>query len=120
MTLFASANTHQGAECFNTESTGKQCAFMSLSAILTAERIPLYCLSGQWSQSTIDNILVQGDYMYVKALNNGLFGINPGIELTFIDNLPRFVEVSCNMNILSFENRLNILSKNSNTVSIHS
>ena len=41
--------------------------------------------------------------MYVKALNNGLFGINPGIELTSIDNLPRFVEVSCNMNILSFE-----------------
>ena len=38
-----------------------------------------------------------------KALNNGLFGINPGIELTSIDNLPRFVEVSCNMNILSFE-----------------
>ena len=99
MTLFVSANTHQGAECFNTESRGKQCAFMSLSAILTAERIPLF----EWSQSTIDNILVQGDYMYVKALNNGLFGINPGIELTSIDNLPRFVEVSCNMNILSFE-----------------
>ena len=57
----------------------------------------------EWSQSTIDNILVQGDCMYVKALNNCLFGINPGIELTSIDNLPRFVEVSCNMNILSFE-----------------
>ena len=95
MTLFVSANTHQGAECFNTESRGKQCAFMSLSAILTAERIPLF----EWSQSTIDNILVQD----VKALNNDLFGINPGIELTSIDNLPRFVEVSCNMNILSFE-----------------
>ena len=68
MTLFVSANTHQGAECFNTESRGKQCAFMSLSAILTAERIPLF----EWSQSTIDNILVQGDFMYVKALNNCL------------------------------------------------
>ena len=95
MTLFVSANTHQGAECFNTESRGKQCAFMSL----TAERIPLF----ERSQSTIDNILVQGDYMYVKALNNSLFGKNPGIELTSIDNLLRFVEVSCNMSILSFE-----------------
>ena len=76
MTLFVSANTYQGVECFNTQSRGKQCAFMSLSAILTGERIPLF----EWSQSTIDNILVQGDYMYVKALNNGLFGINPGIE----------------------------------------
>ena len=100
MTLLVSANTHQGTECFNTESRGKQCVFMSLSAILTAERIPFF----EWSQSTIDNILVQEDfYMYVKALNNGLFGINPGIELTSIDNLPRFVEVSCNMNILSFD-----------------
>ena len=70
---------------------------MSLLAILTAERIPLF------ECSTIDNTLVQGDYTYVKALNNGLFGINPGIELTSTDNLPRFVEVSCNMNILSFE-----------------
>ena len=81
MSLFISANTHQGAECFNTESRGKQCAFMSLSAILTAERIPLF----EWSQSTIDNILIQGDYMYVKTVNNGLFGINPEIELTSMD-----------------------------------
>ena len=41
--------------------------------------------------------------MYIKALNNGLFGINPGLELTSIDNLPRFIEISCNMNVLSFE-----------------
>ena len=41
--------------------------------------------------------------MYIKALNNGLFGINPGLELTSIDNLSRFIEVSCNMNMLSFE-----------------
>ena len=45
MTLFVSANTHKGAECFNTESRGKQCAFMSLSGISTAERIPLF----EWS-----------------------------------------------------------------------
>ena len=49
------------------------------------------------------NVLLQGDYMYIKALNNGLFGVNPGLELTSIDNLPRFIEVSCNMNMLSFE-----------------
>ena len=39
MNLFVSANTHQGAECFNAESSGKQCAFMSLSAMLTARRL---------------------------------------------------------------------------------
>ena len=41
--------------------------------------------------------------MYTKALNNGSFGINPGLDLTSIDNLSRFIEVSCNMNMLSFE-----------------
>ena len=52
MTLFVSANTHQGAECFNTESRGKQCAFMSLSAILTAERV-YHCLSDHSQQLII-------------------------------------------------------------------
>ena len=47
-------------------------------------------------------VLLPGDYLYTKALNSGLFGINPGLELTYIDNLPRFIEVSCNMNMLSF------------------
>ena len=52
MTLFVSANTHQGAECFNTESRGKQCAFMSLSVILTAERV-YHCLSDHSQQLII-------------------------------------------------------------------
>ena len=32
-----------------------------------------------------------------------LYGINLGLELTSIDNLPGFIEVSFNMNMLSFE-----------------
>ena len=35
MELFLSANVHQG-EVFSIQSRGKQCAFLSLSAILTA------------------------------------------------------------------------------------
>ena len=48
--LFVSANTHQGGECFSCsiESRGKQSAFMSLSASLATECIPLK----EWSQST--------------------------------------------------------------------
>ena len=99
MNLFVSVNTHQGGECFSIESKGKQCAFINLSASLVAECIPLK----EWSQSTINNVLLQGDCMYINALNNGLFGINPGLELTSIDNLPRFIDLSCNMNMLSFE-----------------
>ena len=55
MNLFVFANTHQGGECFSIESKGQQCAFVSLSASLAAECIPL----NEWSQSTINNVLLQ-------------------------------------------------------------
>ena len=48
MESFLSASVHQGDEVFSIQSRGKQCAFMSLSAILTAEHIPWL----EWSQST--------------------------------------------------------------------
>ena len=70
MALFLSAYIHQeGDDLFSAQSRGKQCAFMSLSAILTAENMPLI----DWSKTTfINNVLLQGDKMYLRALNNGL------------------------------------------------
>ena len=43
MPLFLYANIHQGDEHFSVHSRGKQCAFMSFSAVLTltAQNIPL-------------------------------------------------------------------------------
>jgi hypothetical protein len=41
MALFLSSYIHQGDDLFSVQSRGKQCAFMSLSAILTAQNIPL-------------------------------------------------------------------------------
>ncbi len=41
MALFLSADIHQGDERFSVHSRGKQCAFMSLSALLTARNISL-------------------------------------------------------------------------------
>ena len=55
--LFIDCNLHQGDEHFSVQSRGKQCAFMSLSAVLTAENIPI----AEWSKSTLDNVLLQGD-----------------------------------------------------------
>ena len=37
---------------------------MSLSAILTAENMPLI----NWSKTTFNNVLLQGDKMYLRAL----------------------------------------------------
>ena len=90
MALFLSANIHQGDELFSVHSRGKQCAFMSLSALLTARNIPL----SAWSFTTFNNVLIQGDKMYLRALNNGLLVLDPGVEFLSIDNLPTIVTVN--------------------------
>ena len=63
MALFLSTDIHQGDERFNILSRGKQCAFMSLSAILTAR----HSLLIDWSKNTFNNVLLQGEKMYLKA-----------------------------------------------------
>ena len=99
MALFLSAYIHQGDDLFSAQSRGKQCAFMSLSAILTAENMPLI----DWSKTTFNNVLLQGDKMYLRALNNGLIVLEPSIEFLSVDNLPKVVGVSCCRNMFSYE-----------------
>ena len=41
--------------------------------------------------------------MYIKALNNGLIDLGPGVELLSINNLPKFVDASCDMGMFSFK-----------------
>jgi hypothetical protein len=54
MALFLSY-IHQGDDLFSVQSRGKQCAFMSLSALLTAQNIPLI----DWSKTTfINNVFI--------------------------------------------------------------
>ncbi len=72
---------------------------MSLSAISAAENNPLI----NWSKSTLNNVLLQGDKMYLKALHDGLINLDPGVELLSVDNLPTLVTVSCNKNTFSYE-----------------
>ena len=99
MALFLSGNIHQGNELFSADSRGKQCAFITLSALLTAQNIP----STQWSKTTINNILLQGDQMYLKALKNGFINLNPGVEYLSVDNLPKFVHVTYCRNTFSYQ-----------------
>ena len=97
MALFLSTNIHQGDNLFSVQSRGKQCAFMSLSAVLTAQNIPLI----DWSQETLDNVLLQGDKMYLHALDNGFFDLESGVELLSVDNLPNIVSISSCMSMFS-------------------
>ncbi len=132
-----SVTVHQGDELFSVEqSRGKQCAFMSISAVLTAN--PLI----DWSPTTFSNVLfltcnqsrgtnvagahnridkificaspptwltcksritfiLQGDKMYLKALNSGLV-LDQGVEFLSVDNLPNVVGVSCCTSMFSY------------------
>ena len=70
ISVLSRGSIHQGHEGYSGQSQGKQCSFMSLSALLTAQSIPVI----EWNSTTIDNVLVQGDNMYLKggflSLNN--------------------------------------------------
>ena len=99
MTLYLRSNVHQGDERFSSQSRGKQCAFMSLSAVITAHNKPLF----NWSKTTFDNVLLQGDKMYLKALTRGLITSDPEVEFLTIEDLPKVVSVTSCKNELSYD-----------------
>ena len=86
--LHVCGSIYQGHERFSTHSHGKQCSFMSLSAILTAQCIPDLL---DWNSTIIDNALEQGDNMYVIALKNGQI---PQVGYLSMDNLPHYIQCS--------------------------
>ncbi len=90
MALFLSADFHQGNEIFNVHSRGKQCAFMALSALLTAQNIPL----SSWSKVTFNNVLIQGDKLYLQALNTGFIVLDQGTDFLSVEHLPKAISVS--------------------------
>ena len=98
MALFLSFNIHQRDAIFSVQSRGKQCAFTSFSALLTAQNSPLI----DWS-TTILNVLLQGDKMYSKALVKGLIVLDTGVEFLSIATLPTVVSVLCSKNELSYK-----------------
>ena len=81
MSLFAYASIHQGHECFSVQSRGKQSAFMSLSALLTARSIPVT----EWNSEILDGILVQGNNMNLHSYYNNLI---PREESLLLSHLP--------------------------------
>ena len=65
LNLFLAGSIHQGNERFSDISRGRQCSFMSFSALLYAQTLPIE----QWTAaSTVDQILAEGDRLYLDAL----------------------------------------------------
>ena len=50
-----------------------------------------------------DNVLSQGDQMYLKALNKGLIVLEQGVVFLSIDNLPKVVSVLGCSSIFSYD-----------------
>ena len=97
LALIFSADIHQGDERFSVHSRGKQCAFMSLSALLTARNIPL----NLWSRITFKYALLQRDNMFLNALDSGLIILELAVEFLSVENLPTVVNVACCTNLLN-------------------
>ena len=116
LALFFSADIHQGDERFSVHSRGKQCAFMSLSALLTARNIPL----NLWSRITFKYALLQGDNMFLNALDSGLIILDPAVEFLSVENLRTVVyNVACCTNLLndfSYRDMSNACSGKNNCV----
>ena len=83
ISLFACGSIHQGHERFSNVSRGKQCAFMSLSALSSGRVFPVQ----QWTSKTVDNILLKGDRTYLNALIH-VDGDIPDEESMSVNNLP--------------------------------
>ena len=61
--LSIAGSNHQVHERFNEISRGRQCSFMSFSALLCAQSFPVQ----HWDTATVDQILIEGDGMYLNA-----------------------------------------------------
>ena len=79
--LIVSGSIHQAERRFSDVSRGRQCAFISFSALLHANS----CHVSQWTAGTVDQILTEGDAMYVKAFDDGTI---PDTETLLLTHLP--------------------------------
>ena len=64
MTTSIRGSIHEGHEAFSEHSRGRQCAFMSLTALLSTRSNSV----DLWTQTNIDDILCHGDRRYLHAL----------------------------------------------------
>ena len=82
--LFIRGSVHQGDSRFSEMSRGRQCAFMSLSALLSAN----YDDISTWTTETMDRVLAQGDSMFLKAFEECSIPDEETISLNYLPDSP--------------------------------
>jgi hypothetical protein len=67
LNLFVAGSIHQGSELFSEISRGRQCSFMSFSALLFAQNLTFE----RWTASNVNQILAEGDQLlYLDAFES--------------------------------------------------
>ena len=83
--LSIAGSSHQGHERFSEISRGRQCSFMSFSALLCAQSFPVQ----HWDTATVDQILIEGDRMYLNALESQRIPDTDTLSLIYLPNQAR-------------------------------
>ena len=83
--LSIAGSSHQGHERFSEISRGRQCCFMSFSALLCAQSFPVQ----HWDTATVDQILIEGDRMYLNALESQKNRDTDTLSLIYLPNQAR-------------------------------
>ena len=83
--LSIAGSSHQGHERFSEVSRGRQCSFMSFSALLYAQSFPVR----HWDTATVDQILIEGDRTYLNALESQRIPDTDTLSLIYPPNQAR-------------------------------
>jgi hypothetical protein len=85
--LFVAGSIHQGMERFSDISRGRQCSFMSFTALSFAHTLTME----QWTASNVDQILAEGDRIYLDAFESRsilAYGVDPSRNTFLLESTP--------------------------------
>ena len=83
--LSIAGSSHQSYERFSEISRGRQCSFMTFSALLFAQSFPVR----HWDTATVDQISIEGDRMYLTALESQSITDTDTLSLICLPNQAR-------------------------------
>ena len=83
--LSIAGSSHQSHKRFSEISKERQCSFMSFSALLCAQSFPVR----HWDTATVDQILIEGDRMYLNTLESQSITDTDTLSLICLPNQAR-------------------------------
>ena len=81
--LVIAGSIHQGHQSFSHILRGRQCSFISFSALLFAQHFAIE----QWTANTVDQILAEGGRFYLNALRSRPIPDKEVLSLNYLPNV---------------------------------